>query len=434
MAWPAKVIEIFLSSPSDVSRERALVRKIIDEWNQRRAQGAGCIFSVLGWESVTAELEEYAQGSINDQIGDQYDVMLGLMWARYGTPTGKEDSGTFEEFKRALDRKRGGDAVRISFYFKRAAVDIDKIDPDQIAKVRNFERFIMDHGGLAGSFSDDGSLRRNVDLLLERIAREQDKYTTKRSNGLAQVQTAESPNQSDAIDPASGQGSQQADDELGLLDLMERSDQLVAEFSSEMEDWTRNIVELGDISVAATADLEELAQFGNPPAAGVRKIVDRVTAEFNENAKFVEERSARITGLMSEFAALIDGQTRILGDFELAEETAQLRFKQLTELHESIVLAGRNAQAMIDSVSELPRMSVGFNIARQRIVRAYEPFLRELEVSTRAIENAIAAMRRALPDFGEERPPPSLPSRKPSPTRPNTKRSSRRRKGQRKRK
>lgn len=160
MAWNAKVIEIFLSSPSDVSRERALVKKTIDEWNQRRGADAGCVFSILGWESVTAEIEEYAQGSIIEQIGDNYDVMLGLMWMRFGTPTGKEDSGTFEEFKRALDRKRSGDALRISFYFKQAVpLDLDQIDPEQLAKVRHFKQFIRDEGGLTGDFTDDESLR-----------------------------------------------------------------------------------------------------------------------------------------------------------------------------------------------------------------------------------------------------------------------------------
>ena len=39
---------------------------------------------------------------INDQIG-KYDIFLGVMWRRFGTPTGVAESGTEEEFRRALE-------------------------------------------------------------------------------------------------------------------------------------------------------------------------------------------------------------------------------------------------------------------------------------------------------------------------------------------
>lgn len=411
MAWSAKVIEIFLSSPSDVSRERALVRKTIDEWNQRRARSAGCIFLVLGWETVTAEIEDYAQGSINEQVGDDYDVMLGLMWARFGAPTGKEDSGTFEEFKRALDRKRGGDALRISFYFKQAApADLDEIDPDQLAKVRDFKKFIRDEGGLTGEFTDDESIRRSVDLLLERIAREQDKYAIAPND----VPPARSVRLTVGAAPNAGsENASEADDQVGILDLFERMDVLGAQFEAEMLEWTESIGALGQSAISATAELEELAQFGNPPPAEVRKVIDRVTVDFNKSAEFAEARSPVLTGQLTEFTALIDAQMRLLPDFEIQPEIAAKRFTETVELSDSMRLAYDNAKELIDTVAQLPRMATDFNVARHRLVRSYEPFLKQLEASKKAIDEIIQAMRRALPDESalSEVPPRSTVAR-----------------------
>src|SRR5688572_1713261 len=107
MGWDGKVLEVFLSSPTDLQEERELVRATVQEWNQRHGRTQSCIFSLLTWEdSVTSELESDGQGSINSQIGDEYDIIVGLMWGRFGTPTERAGSGTEEEFKRALERKR----------------------------------------------------------------------------------------------------------------------------------------------------------------------------------------------------------------------------------------------------------------------------------------------------------------------------------------
>ena len=45
-----------------------------------------------------------AQDVINEQIPDDYDLFVGIMWCRYGTPTGRAGSGTVEEFERAKAR------------------------------------------------------------------------------------------------------------------------------------------------------------------------------------------------------------------------------------------------------------------------------------------------------------------------------------------
>jgi hypothetical protein len=267
---------------------------------------------------------------------------------------------------------------------------------------------------LPGDISDDESLRRTIVHLLERVANDQDK------NLLSKASSArDAP--SDSGEDVEGPGvpdnaANSRDDQVGILDLFERVNQLGAQFEAEMLEWTQSVAALGESAVSATAQLEELAQFGNPAPAEVRKVIDRVTVDFTDNAAFVETRSPTLTSQLAEFTALIDAQIRLMPDFEIPPTLAAKRFAETKELSESLHLAYYNAKGLIDSVAELPRMSTDFNVARHRLVRAYEPFLKQLEASTKAIDEIVHAMRRALPDDSgptvSDNPKPSRPLQK----------------------
>lgn len=56
------------------------------------------------------------QQVINDQIGE-YDLFVGIMWNRFGTPTDVAASGTEEEFQAALGSWRSRKRPWITFYF-----------------------------------------------------------------------------------------------------------------------------------------------------------------------------------------------------------------------------------------------------------------------------------------------------------------------------
>jgi hypothetical protein len=56
------------------------------------------------------------QEVINGQIGE-YDIFVGIMWKRFGTPTGMAQSGTEEEFRLAYDAWQQSKSPSILFYF-----------------------------------------------------------------------------------------------------------------------------------------------------------------------------------------------------------------------------------------------------------------------------------------------------------------------------
>ncbi|MCH8024670.1 MAG: DUF4062 domain-containing protein, partial [Candidatus Marinimicrobia bacterium] len=95
------VLKVFVASPSDVSEERAAVKEIADELN-KLWKNRSIALEVVSWESdVYPSFGSDPQSVINEQVSDDYEIFIGLMWAKIGTPTKEAESGTVEEFRRA---------------------------------------------------------------------------------------------------------------------------------------------------------------------------------------------------------------------------------------------------------------------------------------------------------------------------------------------
>lgn len=80
------------------------------------------------------------QDVINRQIPIDYDIFVGVMWSRCGTPTNNESSGSIEEFRRASEmRSRTGHLPTIMFYFCEQPIPIPSLaDLDQLSGVVKF--------------------------------------------------------------------------------------------------------------------------------------------------------------------------------------------------------------------------------------------------------------------------------------------------------
>ena len=74
---------------------------------------------LVRWETHASPAAGRPQGVINNQIGE-YDIFVGIMWRRFGTPTGEAGSGTEEEFNRAYHSFSERGVPHIMFYFCQA--------------------------------------------------------------------------------------------------------------------------------------------------------------------------------------------------------------------------------------------------------------------------------------------------------------------------
>jgi|CXWL01.1.fsa_nt_gi hypothetical protein len=147
-----QVLSIFLASPSDVHDERDCVDAFVDEWNNLWCEDIGIHLRLIRWEThAYPAVGADGQDVINTQIGEEYDVFLGIMWKRFGTPTGRAASGTAEEFERALGRYRISGSPELMFYFKKADSDAGD-DAIQLQALQQFRSKLAKEGLLYWEF------------------------------------------------------------------------------------------------------------------------------------------------------------------------------------------------------------------------------------------------------------------------------------------
>jgi hypothetical protein len=168
------VVRTFLASPGDVRVERDIAFRIVGELNTIWSKFLGLSLELVRWEThAYPGVGEDAQSVINEQIEDDYDLFIGIMWTRFGTPTQRAGSGTEEEYNRAYQRyKADPDGVRIMFYFKSAPLT-ETTDGEQIESVSRFRTQVGAQGVLYWTFTDENEFS---DLLRLHLSRQMQYY------------------------------------------------------------------------------------------------------------------------------------------------------------------------------------------------------------------------------------------------------------------
>jgi hypothetical protein len=99
------VLRVFLAAPRDLEVESDTVAAAVEELNLGLAPSVDMRLELVRWGThITPNLGHDPQEVINRQINDDYEVFIGLLWTRFGTPTPRAESGTIEEFERARTR------------------------------------------------------------------------------------------------------------------------------------------------------------------------------------------------------------------------------------------------------------------------------------------------------------------------------------------
>lgn len=110
---------MFISCPGDVQAEASQIPAIATELNRTIGRKFDVFIEPASWKTHCYPGMGRAQGIINELIGP-YDIFLGVMWNRFGTPTGEADSGTEEEFRIAYSEWERDHSLPILFYISTA--------------------------------------------------------------------------------------------------------------------------------------------------------------------------------------------------------------------------------------------------------------------------------------------------------------------------
>jgi hypothetical protein len=131
MSYQAEVYKVLIASPSDVQRERDMIRDVIYNWNYAHSEDRQLVLIPVGWETHSAPaMGIHPQEILNKQMKD-CDLLIAVFWTRLGSPTSSSASGTVEEIERRIEK--GKPAM---IYFSAEPVRLDSVDPEQYRAFR----------------------------------------------------------------------------------------------------------------------------------------------------------------------------------------------------------------------------------------------------------------------------------------------------------
>jgi len=124
------LFRVFVGAPSDVDEAHDVIRGQIEQWNRDHGPMSKARVEFTNWRTHSHPAAGgRPQALLNRQVVDKCDIMVGIFNARFGSPTGVADSGTEEEIRRSIKRRK-----KVMVYFANLPA------PKRIKARNEFER------------------------------------------------------------------------------------------------------------------------------------------------------------------------------------------------------------------------------------------------------------------------------------------------------
>lgn len=377
-----RVITVLVASPSDLEPERSRLEEVVRELNVTWSKSLRIRLDLVRWETHGYPgVGEDAQDVLNRELGDDYDIFLGMMWGKYGTPTGRAGSGTEEEFRRALARyQRDATSVKIMFYFKDTPLAPSKINPEELSKVQQFKSSLGEEGTLYWPFSSIEDFERLVRLHLARQVQE--------------FMKTHQPTQA-ALPPESEKIAAVANNEPGLLDLMEIAEERFAALTETTERMASETNNLGERMQERTDEINTaMARTGGKLSPKEAKaLISRAAADMNQYV-------LRIRSELPLFRdGLREGTDAVVGASLMSIDLSPSDRKQAHEAREGIAALEKVLHNTSDSVTSfreivrgLPRMTSTLNKAKRETAIVLDEVIESLGTGRRLLLEAIKGL------------------------------------------
>lgn len=398
MARTESVLTIFLASPGDVLEERNRLEDAIADWNRTWARNLGIRLELLRWEQdAYPDVGDDAQDVINQQLPQDYDLFVGLMWSRFGTPTTRAGSGTAEEFERALARSRASRDVNILFYFKDTPIPPSQLDPAQLQRLHEFKKSLKLEGVLHWHFSDSEQFEKLVSMHITKHVqnwRQRQQTTTPELNSLVLV----SASPTEVETPHIGHIDE---DEDGYFDLLETFEERSAEVNEIANRLTDAQTELTARMSQGTLDMEALVASPNGASpAQARRLIGKVAEEMLQFTNRVNAEVPLFRGAMNGSMNALTRAATLSAEFDneqtrTAKTAATLLLAALSDARLSMV--GFKA-----SIVALPRMTKELNSAKRQQAAAVDALISEFANGEQLLVEALTVFDTLL-----QRPRPS---------------------------
>ena len=140
-----QVLRIVVASPGDVKEERKILEKVAEELNKTIAKEHSLHIDVARWETDTYPgFHVDGPQAIIDKLLDieDCDILIGIFWVRFGTPTKDARSGTEHEIQKAYEAWKRNNHPHIMLYFNEEPYSPKLEELDQWRQVLSFKKEI----------------------------------------------------------------------------------------------------------------------------------------------------------------------------------------------------------------------------------------------------------------------------------------------------
>jgi energy-coupling factor transporter ATP-binding protein EcfA2 len=181
----SRIIKILISCPGDVTYEKEQIIRMCKDFSDANHGRSNIAFMVLDWRDYVGEFGTRGQQQLKEYFG-VYDVYIGLLWKRFGTPPGsinpnykENESGTEEEFYDAIEYQKNFGRPKIHFFIKTYDRDVNDLKQnEQIGKVFKFiEEQKKINNNYLNSFNSNDTFNSSI---LKLLLRTQDDYDRER--------------------------------------------------------------------------------------------------------------------------------------------------------------------------------------------------------------------------------------------------------------
>ncbi len=391
MARQEHVLTVFVASPGDVEAERGKLEDVIRELNITWSRELGVRLDLVRWEThAYPGFGADAQDVINDQIPEDYDFFVGIMWCRYGTPTGRAGSGTVEEFERAKARYDADtNSVQLMVYFKDDPIPPSQLDPAQLANVNAFRDSLGDEGGLYWIFTNIGHFEKLIRLHLTR------QVQAWRSRPTSVAVTEEN----DTTKNEANDTSDEHDDD-GILDLMEVFQDKFAELTEITQRIATATEDIGTIMNARTAEMNALPRDskGNANPKEAKRLISKAASDMHQFTARIDAELPLYNDAMNiGMNSFIKAATMSV-DLENKTEDVQEGLDAVITLRSTLATSKQSTAEFRETIASLPRMTTTLNKAKRGAVDAIDRLLIELTNS----ESLLAESEKVIRDLLNE--------------------------------
>ncbi len=387
-------LRVFVAAPTEVSDDKATVRRVVEELNSIHGSHTEVVLRYVGWETdVHPGVGQDAQAVINDQIGDHYDIFVGLMWSRFGQATGRFGSGTEEECSRALERVKADPAsVSLLFYFKDAAISPSKIDAEQLSAVTQFRAKLHSCGVLYDTYHSDGELASKLRQHLAAVSREwlirviQPRNLSDRIPAQSEVRVAE------AFD---------SEDDFGLLDYIEKGNRAFANCAGSANRIGRIMNDRSGRVPGKAVKLEaamKLPQSQRVSAA--RRILISIASDMDAISTVLEEETPVIEQNFNAGFSSFAASSKLMIGLEGTDTSDLISAIDAATVLQGVFVQSQESYGTLNAtIVGLPQMERTTNRAKQRLSRAianYLSILSRCQISLAAFSQTVASVLEEL--------------------------------------